>query len=370
MNAGRPEIVATQHGSGSAEVTVRAMDLTAYRGTCELHNRPVRYDHGTDLGPQASIPCPDGAHEILGRRLICVQSNVTCDGACWSAVSDRCICGCGGLNHGRAWMIASAFASMSPEDLTEAWRGARTGSREVFEDELANWRATRVNATQAATERRERRKATEQRRAKVTFEDWAKEHANVIDALRPWAGGSNPFLADLALQVTTGRNGTPKPLTESQIDAARRAIGYEQRQARIAAERETAKRSVPAGRTTITGRVVKVSYRSRDSRGDLYQWGPQHRMTVSCDGYAVQVPVPAAVGQWARANRREQLHNGWRPDDDDYTIAARWTDALKGLRVTLTTTVARSDRDPSFGFGKGASGVRISEPDREMEAGA
>lgn len=45
MNAFQPEIIATQRGARSADVTVRAQVLTAYRGTCEQHNRPVRYDH-------------------------------------------------------------------------------------------------------------------------------------------------------------------------------------------------------------------------------------------------------------------------------------------------------------------------------------
>jgi hypothetical protein len=51
MNAiHQPEIVATQRGAGSAEVTVRAILTTDYLGTCEQHNRPVRADLGEDIG--------------------------------------------------------------------------------------------------------------------------------------------------------------------------------------------------------------------------------------------------------------------------------------------------------------------------------
>jgi hypothetical protein len=374
----QPEIVATQRGSGSAEVTVRAILTTAYLGTCEQHNRPVRADLREDIGPRAMVPCPDGDHEIPARRLTIVQSNVTCDGSCWAAFHDRCICGCGGLNHGRSWALSSAFATMSDEALAEAWRGARLSTREVFEDKLEAWRTARAQAAQAKSDRREKRKATKQRRAQVTFSEWAASHANVIEALRPWRGSEdNCFLADLALQVTDGRNGIPKPLSDAQVGAARDAIMRERRRERIAAEREAARRPVPTGRTQITGRIVKVSYRTRDGHGDLYRWGSQHHMTVSCDGYAVRVPVPAAVDRWARENRREVLNRGCKPNDFDETIAERWTDALRGAQVTLTTTISRSDRDSSFGFGKGASGARViagpepeavPEADREAEA--
>jgi len=48
-------------------------------------------------------------------------------------------------------------------------------------------------------------------------------------------------------------------------------------------------------------------------------------------------------------------------------IASRWTDALRGLDVALTTTVSRSSRDESFGFGKGIAGVQVQAP--ESQAG-
>lgn len=370
MNAPQPEIVAVQHTGGSAEVTVRATPLNIYQGTCTDHNRPVRYDADRDLGDATLIPCPDGDHKIFGKRLVGVASNVTCDGSCWAAICDRCSCACGGHNHGRSWMLSSAFATMSDEALTEAWRGARLSTREVFADELAKWRAAREQAAKAKAARTERARVTRERKAKVTFQEWATANAKVIEALRPWRGSeSNRFLADLALQVTDGRGGVPKPLSEGQVNAARDAIMTERRRARLLAEREAARRPAPVGKTTITGRVVKVSYRTRNAEGERYEWGPQYRMTVSCDGYAVQVSVPAAVARWARANRCKTLNEDWRPNDFDEHIAERWTNALRGLQVSLTTTVKPSGRDASFGFGSGATGVRIlAEPDREAGA--
>jgi hypothetical protein len=181
----QPEIIGVRHTSGSAEVTDRATALTIYQATCEVHNRPVRYDHQANLGQHAAIPCPDGGHQLDGRRLVVVASNVTCDGSCWAATSDRCSCACGGINHGRSWMISSAFTSMSDEALTEAWRGARISTREVFEDELAKWRAARQQAAEKTTARRERAKATRERKARTRFDDWAASHQAVIEGLRP-----------------------------------------------------------------------------------------------------------------------------------------------------------------------------------------
>ena len=73
---------------------------------------------------------------------------------------------------------------MSNEALAEAWRGARLSTREVFEDKLEAWRTARAQAAQAKSDRREKRKATEQCRAQVTFSEWAASHANVIEASR------------------------------------------------------------------------------------------------------------------------------------------------------------------------------------------
>lgn len=91
-------------------------------------------------------------------------------------------------------------------------------------------------------------------------------------------------------------------------------------------------------------------------------------MTISCDGYAVRVTVPRPVADWARANRREVLNSDWRANDSDYVISERWTEALRGLRVSLTTTIDRSRKDESFGFGSRQAQVVIHDPEPEAEA--
>jgi hypothetical protein len=48
-------------------------------------------------------------------------------------------------------------------------------------------------------------------------------------------------------------------------------------------------------------------------------------------------------------------------------ISERWTEALKGLRVSLTATVERSRKDESFGFGSRPTQVVIHDPEAGTE---
>jgi hypothetical protein len=259
--------------------------------------------------------------------------------------------------------------------MTEFWHGAQISSREVREDLLATWRTAQAEKVKARAVRTERRRESEQRRAKATFAEWAAANTAIIDRLRPWYHSKDePFLASLATQVTDGGDGKPKPLSGPQIEAATRLLDDIERKAQAAAEREAAKRPAPNGRTRISGRIVKVTCRSRDKDGQPFQWGPQLRMTVSCDGYAVNVSLPRAVSEWALDNRRGALTGHQvRYESDDYTVGERWTAALKDVPVSLIATIERSNRDFDFGFGSRPASVQISEPElapqREAEAG-
>lgn len=319
--------VERQHHNRSAEVYVTAMLTRSYIGECREHDRPVRYDSADDLGDTAMVPCTGGDHQIRARRLLAVKSKIACDGACQAATRRLCSCGCGGINHGAAWMVLGTLqmgadpASLSPN--------AIISHRLVPADELAAWRERRRQAEAAKHVRSERRRETAERKARQAFDDWAAEHAPVIEALAPWAGSSkNRFLAELADQVT-GRYGKPRALSEAQVDSVFRVIADHAERARRVAEREAARRPVPTGRQKISGRVVKVAYDSTDRPGS-HRIGPEHKMTISCDGgYAVRVTVPRLVADWARANRREVLNRDWR-DASEYEISERWTEALKG----------------------------------------
>jgi hypothetical protein len=298
----RPVLIDRQRLARSAEAQVMARPTNSYLGTCTEHDRPVRYDAPEDWGDEHLIPCPDGGpdHLIAGKRLVAVTSTFACDGSCESAIRNLCSCGCGGVNHGRAWLIKFALQmGADPEALSF---GHVLSRRTVAIDAVAQWRAACQQSAAARAQRTERRRDTKERKAQTTFEAWAEQHQQVITALAPFADDSDApeFMQRLAVQVTRGWNGRPKPLTPAQEEAALRVVADRERRRRVLAERESAKRPAPVGKVRISGRVVKVIYDSSDDR----RFGPEHKMTVSCDGYAVRVTVPRPVADWARENRR------------------------------------------------------------------
>jgi hypothetical protein len=45
-----------------------------------------------------------------------VHGKAPCDEKCWRAVEKRCVCRCGGLNHGRAWRNNASLEDFSEAD--------------------------------------------------------------------------------------------------------------------------------------------------------------------------------------------------------------------------------------------------------------
>src|SRR5215469_9056993 len=77
----------------SAHASTDATQTTIYLGVCDVHNVPVResklglYPH---LAPKHSrvlcfIGGPDQEHEILGEKLIAVDTTLDCDSQCRAA---------------------------------------------------------------------------------------------------------------------------------------------------------------------------------------------------------------------------------------------------------------------------------------------
>jgi hypothetical protein len=348
----------------SAYAEDTATPTTIYLGVCQRDNRPVRFEWPLDMGKTADLPCPDCTLPVTAERLVAVTITVTCDGSCRSAHRSECICGCGGMNHGLVWMAALA-RQFGAEPGSVSTYGAVVDEREVLESELAKWRdkQARVEA------KREARREAETRRQRATFERWAADHQDVIRALAPYRHNeSTPaFLADLAVPVTDGWNGKPKPLTEAQEAAALRVVADVGRRTRLEAERKAAARPAPEGKgVPISGEIVKVSAR------EGYAGGIDYRAIVKCDGYAVQVTVPRAVVDWAWNARSEVIHSGWRPSyrTDYYGIGERWTTALRGVKVQFQAEIKRSDRDESFGFAKRPTKVQFQAPESERQAEA
>jgi len=58
-----------------------------------------------------------------------VHERAPCDEKCWRAVEERCVCRCGGLNHGRAWRNNASLDSFDSE-------GAPIVSRDITRGRL------------------------------------------------------------------------------------------------------------------------------------------------------------------------------------------------------------------------------------------
>jgi hypothetical protein len=335
--------VRTAHLNRSAVAYTTAENTTIYMGFCKQHQVPVREDmlgSEPDLAPQfAQILCfadPANEHEIQGERLVAIQTTVECDGSCTSARFRACSCGCGGVNHGIHWS-----------------RGFMLENREVFESELAQLRATQAKNQEARTARRE----AQARRVRSEFDTWAQAHSEVIEALEPYREDfTNDFLRDLALQAASGR-----PLSPAQETAALRAIARRDASHDRAAEREAAKRPAPLGSSiAVSGKVIKVKVR------EGYMSPTEESIIVRCDGYAVQVKLPAAVRRWVMNSRPEVFCGqkfSCKPDYGD--LAGRWGRALKGMKISFTAgevALGSKSADSSFAYAKRATRVEFTPP--------
>src|SRR5260370_10858733 len=173
----------------SAHAVTYGERLTIYLGVCDDHQRPVRQDMETDRGPSAKIVCPVGGELITGERLIAIETDLECDGACRSARRNFCSCGCGGINHGNTWT-----------------RGYLLDQREVVESEVERYRAS-VAKIEVKREQRREAAATKQRRE---FEGWFTQHAAEVQCLSQvdtHTSRSN-FVADMAREIN-GRHALP-----------------------------------------------------------------------------------------------------------------------------------------------------------------
>ena len=333
--------------SRSAYAHETAQPLHIYLGTCEMHDRPVRYEGGnaTPVSGQMGkyriwCPVPEAGasgHWIIAEQLMAVRTTVTCDGSCMSARRPSCDCGCGGANHGRSWGV--------------------TATREQFESALAKYQAEQVRIVA----KREERAETKQRKARQGYDTWAADNADLLAALEAHRPdelgypqpGSNGFLCDIARQALVHG----KILTDGQLAAATRVVAETAaRNARVAAEkaeRAANARPCPEGRIEISGEIVRI----KASEGYMPD-SIRFQAIVACDGYAVMITLPRDVESWAMAERREQIWEGYEDRRSSYGgtdwdgVSRRWTKACRGVKITFTAQVERSRKDESFGFGK------------------
>lgn len=176
----------------SATAVTDATQTTIYLATCDVHQVPVResklglYPH---LAPKHSrVLCFIGGqaeeHEVLGEKLIAVETTLDCDGQCRSARGRSCSCGCGGTNHGDHWT-----------------RQYMLDHREMFESEVAKYR---YELQQIAAKRVQRKQDK--------FETWMTQHADAVEFFMNEANIRSSFLRSMKEQLSQ-----LKPLSEGQL---------------------------------------------------------------------------------------------------------------------------------------------------------
>ena len=230
------EFLGSQRVNRSAHAVKEATATTFYLGVCPRDDRPVRFDMSADLGPTVELPCFAGCTlPVKAERLHAVTTTLQCDGSCRSARGPVCSCGCGGINHANIWT-----------------RGALLDRREIVESEIAKYRAEQVKIA----ERREAKADARARAERSVFDAWAGGQRELITALDPWYEHRTDYswqprhwgshiLVDFAIQTHGGWNGKPKPLSDKQVDLARRILGEIADKQRQEAERAAKRASKP-----------------------------------------------------------------------------------------------------------------------------
>lgn len=238
-----------------------------------------------------------------------------CDDRCQYAAGPVCSCNCGGVNHGRGYIVPTL---------------------------VPNWVRDRDLAAFQAAEQRRADKAAAARRAVTDARDaLMAAHPLLADLATP--DPYNDFLLDLSEQLE--RTGY---LSDRQVAAAERAIQRDRdretrRQADLAAQAAARAAGVeaPTGRTVVTGTVVHVKD-ELDYHGytETLVW----KMLVRVDAdpaWTVWGTVPRDI----RGSAME--HHGAFMDAQpaDYD-GAPLRDLLMGATVTFTATLAASKNNP------------------------
>jgi hypothetical protein len=307
----------------SAEKVLTATQTTAYLGTCDSCNRPVRFDATDMLARVRPIPCPDCGRKIEGHRLAATTTTLLCDGSCMGAHGPMCDCGCGGVNHGAAWGFPLG-SGLIPDSLLDKYRQHRA----------------RVEA------QREQRRQARIARQKSEFETWAEEFWEFLEFLdAEKAGGADPYPNDFLyeMQLMVGRQEIP---TERQLDAAARII-----ESRLAARQRAQERAAlaahaqpfPKERTRISGMVSRVDVR------DHPDWGTYFQAHIELkEGAVVLLRLPSKIWAWVHDNRSNiifgETATAIGPD-------AAWSEACRGMIITCDVRLSALHDKPWMAYG-------------------
>jgi hypothetical protein len=306
----------------SAHASTDATQTTIYLGVCDVHNVPVRenklglYPH---LAPKHSrVLCFIGGqaeeHEIVGEKLIAVETTLNCDSTCRAARGRSCSCGCGGTNHGDHWTRQYMLEHL-----------------EMFEAEVAKYRYEV-----------EKRKLTKENKAREIFEAWMTANADEVAWFMNEENIRSGFLRSMKEQLQS-----MKRLSEGQLRVVR-TIRQEEAEGRArwqVAERQQQEREA---------REQARNANKRPGQGD------QSQLTVGV--YRLGEDIYVLKGNRAYLSWRK--NNRLNPDDQRPRPEEALLYANKWVR-TPGERIAETDRE-IFGRLEYAKGVifRIAPEDR------
>lgn len=309
-------------------MTITKIPTSRFVGVCHPCNYPLAVEKLDDTGIARTVreDCPECAKPVELTRLWAVTSMDTCDGSCMGATGAVCVCGCGGANHGGAF-VRTIHTWYEVQEAVKKYRATSAKRSEA---------AKKAAATRAAT-----KAATKAANKQAMIDGWFASLEGAEAAAIEWltaADGESltSFLYDMRDYVVRFKNGNGKyvaPLTERQLAAVVKCHTRElewaarnaQRETERAAEAEAAK-PVPLGNgLTVEGEIVHT--KSQD--GYAYN-SVEYKMLVKGDGWKVWATIPNALF------------------DGGMNI-----DTLKGHRVRFVANVELGrDGDPSFGVAK------------------
>lgn len=304
-------------------------------GRCTPCNYPVAVEHEDFSGDYLTVACPECGQVVIVERIYgTVTTEHVCDDSCQAAIGVKCVCSCGGWNHGIGFLVG---------------RGESTKSA------IAKFRASSAkrseSAKRVASVKRENKAAAKQ----AARAEWDAANGDVIswiDANDVSTSRSWGFASSLAEQLD--RKGS---LSEGQVAAVRRSIVRDAEWAeKMAAEAAKPKSPAPLGKgIAVTGVVLSVKDQDGHMEGSV-TW----KMRVqTADGWTVWSTVPQSIQDAFDADYRiaqdEYFNSGTRSAIFDGL--ATW---LKGKIVTFTATLEASTRpdsrtgkiDPTFAIAK------------------
>jgi hypothetical protein len=314
----------------TSSMSITAEPLDEFIGDCAACKFPSRVTVKNVRGDHTTINCLRCPSETIDAgRIYGITSQASCDPMCQSAIGSSCVCGCGGLNHGKGWSVV-------------------TGEASEIAVKLFMQRTKRVQqrAEKKAADKQQQRRDVQQEFAKW-FDSLTVEGKRIIEFIRNVDnlnayGITSEFVHDIHNRVSEFKPYVDedvikfaRPLTERQYDALRNMIRRTwDRVAEEAVERPTLK-FVPEGRYEVRGEIISARYDSV-SRGPFRQPIEKLKILVKCDGFKL-----------------------WGVCPDELTVLDENNDMIQGLHVAFTATVKRSDRDESFGFFKISKNARL-----------